>query len=93
MTSSFQLLDHIPNEELRRRVLLIYKKPNLEEDEKQCLQQVLNLIQNLDSMSNDSISSDEPISLEIVSSFLIQNRDLFDRLNGTWGFVIPIQLI
>lgn len=81
MRRLFQLLDHIPNEELRRRVLLIYKKPNLEEEERQCLQQVLNLIQNLDSMSNDSISSnDEPISLEIVSIFLVdllfRNRDL-----------------
>ncbi|KAL5274563.1 hypothetical protein ACFFRR_000964 [Megaselia abdita] len=70
--NNIDLFDHIPNEELSRRISLIFKKPNLEEEDKQCLQQVLKLIQNLSSVTNESISSDEPISLEIAKSRTIE---------------------
>lgn len=65
----FQLFDHLPHEELSRRLSIIYKSPNLDEDEKQCLHQVLNLIQNLDSLTIGSILNEESINLEIVSIF------------------------
>ncbi|XP_055856980.1 uncharacterized protein LOC129919902 isoform X2 [Episyrphus balteatus] len=65
------LLDHMTNEDLRRRLSQIIKKPNIDEEDKICLQQVLAFVQNLDAMSHghDSLpSSEESSSLEYIKS-------------------------
>ncbi|XP_055908249.1 restin homolog isoform X2 [Eupeodes corollae] len=65
------LLDHMTNEDLRRRLSQILKKPNIDEEDKMCLQQVLAFVQNLDAMSHghDSLpSSEESSSLEYIKS-------------------------
>lgn len=65
------LLDHMTNEDLRRRLSQILKKPNIDEEDKICLQQVLAFVQNLEAMSHghDSLpSSEESSSLEYIKS-------------------------
>lgn len=65
----------ISNEELCRRLAELLKKPYLEEDERHCLQQVFNLVQQLDALTprsgpnslNANSSSDEASSLDLVS--------------------------
>ncbi|KNC28137.1 hypothetical protein FF38_04354 [Lucilia cuprina] len=66
----------ISNEELCRRLGDLLKKSSLEEDERHCLQQVLNLVQQLDALTprsgpnslNVTSSSDEASSLDLVKS-------------------------
>ncbi|XP_065354840.1 putative uncharacterized protein DDB_G0267840 isoform X2 [Calliphora vicina] len=66
----------ISNEELCRRLGDLLKKSSLEEDERHCLQQVLNLVQQLDALTprsgpnslNATSSSDEASSLDLVKS-------------------------
>lgn len=70
-----ELID-ISNEELCRRLGELLKKSTLEEDERHCLQQVLNLVQQLDAFTprsgpnslNATSSSDEASSLDLVSN-------------------------
>ncbi|XP_075144997.1 uncharacterized protein LOC142220027 isoform X2 [Haematobia irritans] len=66
----------ITNEELCRRLGDLLKKTTLEEDEKHCLQQVLNLVQQLDALTPRSgpnsllanTSSEEASSIDMVKS-------------------------
>ena len=70
----------IPNEELCRRLGDILKKSTLEEDEKHCLQQVMNLVQQLDALTprsgpnslNAMSSSDEASSLDLVRTYKLK---------------------
>ncbi|XP_067644535.1 putative leucine-rich repeat-containing protein DDB_G0290503 isoform X2 [Eurosta solidaginis] len=65
------------NEELRRRITQMLKKPSLDSEDKHCLQQLIQLVQHLDLMSQRSepnslntasCSSDEANSLDMVKS-------------------------
>ncbi|XP_059219626.1 ras guanine nucleotide exchange factor R isoform X2 [Stomoxys calcitrans] len=66
----------ITNEELCRRLGDLLKKNSLEEEEKHCLQQVLNLVQQLDALTPRSgpnsllanTSSEEATSMDMVKS-------------------------
>ena len=58
------------NEEIKRRITILTKKQNIDEEVKTCLLQVIHLINNLDGVSNDSItnSGDESINFDMVST-------------------------
>lgn len=59
------LLDQIPTDDVRKRIVTMTKRACYDEDDKMCLLQILSLLNNLEALSQDHEIVNEDMSLEI----------------------------
>ncbi|XP_055705583.1 GRIP and coiled-coil domain-containing protein 2-like isoform X2 [Phlebotomus papatasi] len=62
------MIDSIPNDDVRKRIIAMTKRPCYDDDDKLCLLQILSLLNNLEALSQDQEITGEFLSLEINQS-------------------------
>ncbi|GAB0092298.1 hypothetical protein DMENIID0001_072880 [Sergentomyia squamirostris] len=62
------MIDSIPNDDVRKRIIAMTKRPCYDDDDKQCLLQILSLLNNLEALSQDQEITGEFLSLEVNQS-------------------------
>lgn len=69
----FQMIDQIPTDDVRKRLLLMTKKCYDEED-KVCLMQILSLLNNLEALSQDQSLNGDDMSVDLN---MVNNSNVF----------------
>lgn len=59
------LLDQIPTDDVRKRIVTMTKRACYDEEDKMCLMQILSLLNNLEALSQDHEIANEEMSLEM----------------------------
>ncbi|XP_055539946.1 protein lava lamp isoform X2 [Wyeomyia smithii] len=59
------LLDQIPTDDVRKRIITMSKRACYDEEDKTCLLQILSLLNNLEALSQDHEIANEEMSLEV----------------------------
>ncbi|XP_059622155.1 GRIP and coiled-coil domain-containing protein 2 isoform X2 [Phlebotomus argentipes] len=62
------MIDSIPNDDVRKRIIAMTKRSCYDDDDKLCLLQILSLLNNLEALSQDQEITGEFLSLEINQS-------------------------
>uniref|UniRef100_A0A1B0CDP7 Janus kinase and microtubule-interacting protein C-terminal domain-containing protein n=1 Tax=Lutzomyia longipalpis TaxID=7200 RepID=A0A1B0CDP7_LUTLO len=57
------MIDSIPNDDVRKRIIAMTKRPCYDDDDKLCLLQILSLLNNLEALSQDQEITGEFLSL------------------------------
>lgn len=65
---SLQMIDNIPSDDIRKRILTMTKRSCYDEEDKICLMQILSLLNNLEALSQDHEISGEFTSLDSMAS-------------------------
>ena len=69
----FQMIDNIPSDDIRKRILTMTKRSCYDEEDKICLMQILSLLNNLEALSQDHEISGEFSSLDSCTSRHLQH--------------------
>ncbi|XP_055603537.1 putative leucine-rich repeat-containing protein DDB_G0290503 [Uranotaenia lowii] len=69
------LLDQIPTDDVRKRIILMSKRSCYDEDDKMCLLQVLSLLNNLEALSQDHEIAADEMSLEMNVKYIYPFSD------------------
>ncbi|XP_055688464.1 uncharacterized protein LOC129792975 isoform X2 [Lutzomyia longipalpis] len=62
------MIDSIPNDDVRKRIIAMTKRPCYDDDDKLCLLQILSLLNNLEALSQDQEITGEFLSLDANQS-------------------------
>uniref|UniRef100_A0A1L8DC87 Putative pftaire-interacting factor 1a mitochondrion n=1 Tax=Nyssomyia neivai TaxID=330878 RepID=A0A1L8DC87_9DIPT len=62
------MIDSIPNDDVRKRIIAMTKRPCYDDDDKLCLLQILSLLNNLEALSQDHEITGEFLSLDANQS-------------------------
>lgn len=80
---SFQMIDNIPSDDIRKRILAMTKRSCYDGEDRICLMQILSLLNNLEALSQDQEISGEFSSLDSMASRSMQPNLTKNRIVAT----------
>lgn len=78
-----QMIDNVPSDDIRKRILTMTKRSCYDEEDKICLMQILSLLNNLEALSQDQEISGEFSSLDSTASKQMYQPTTKNRIVAT----------